>query len=240
MVAQIDPALHQAQQRVADRQGPGHADAGAGHVPPELRADQRPRAEIVDQDPADDAARGGPFEGLDHLAAVGVGQPDIEQQMDVRAGGVDVGHHGVDRRVGVRQQPPAVAADRPEAADGMPEAKQRGVVRRNRALEIVEVEPAVRRRQPGEHLAHAFDPPAPDIHLAEQNVGQHAEHRHRGDDHDPGEAGGGLAVGAQQDPDDQAHLDHDVKDHQGHDGEGTSCRERAVARRPHLRRADYN
>ena len=132
VVAQVDAAGKGPQKRVADRQAARHPDAGAAHRLPVLGADQGARAEIVGHRPAGDAAAGGADQRLDDLAAVIVGQPDVEQQVDMVGGRVDVGDHRIDRGVGIRQQPGRIAADRPEAADRMAELEQAAVAVRHR------------------------------------------------------------------------------------------------------------
>ena len=41
------------------------------------------------------------MEGVDDFAAIVIGQPDIEKEMDVGLGGVDIGDEGVDGGGGV-------------------------------------------------------------------------------------------------------------------------------------------
>ena len=124
MVAEVDAALERSQQGVADRQACGHAHACRAHRLPMLGADHRARAEVIGHGPAGHAAGGRALQGLDDLAAVVVRQPDVEQHMDVIRGGIDVGHHRVDRGVGVRQQARRVATHGLEPADRVAEPKE--------------------------------------------------------------------------------------------------------------------
>ena len=68
-----------------------------------LGANDRARTEVIGHGPTGHAAGSRPLQGLDDLAAVVIRQPDVEQHMNMIRCGVDVGHHRVDRGVGVGQ-----------------------------------------------------------------------------------------------------------------------------------------
>ena len=57
-------------------------------------------------------------QGLRHPGAIAVRQPDVEEQMDLLAGGVDIRHQARDGVIGIRGQMAAVTATGQEAADG--------------------------------------------------------------------------------------------------------------------------
>jgi hypothetical protein len=69
------------------------------------------------------------LQGLDDLAAVVIRQPDVEQHMDVIRCRIDVGHHRVDRGVGVRQKARGVATHGIEPAIEWPSKKATSVKR---------------------------------------------------------------------------------------------------------------
>ena len=129
VVAHVDAALERARQQEADRERHGEPHAGLGHALPVLGADHGAGAEIVGHGAAGDAAGGGALQRLDHLEAVGVGEPDVEADVDMALGGVDVGDDVVDDVVAVAEEPPAVAADRGEAGDRLADAEERQVGR---------------------------------------------------------------------------------------------------------------
>ena len=62
------------------------------------------RAERVNQHAAPDAAAHGPREGFDHPPRRAVGGEDVEDQVDVVIGRVDVAHEAVDDAVVVNQR----------------------------------------------------------------------------------------------------------------------------------------
>ena len=97
MVPEVDAALERTQQGVAYGQARQPRASPAGM----LGADDRARAKVIGHGPTGHAAGDRALQGLDDLAAVVVWQPDVEQHMDVIRCGIDVGHHRVDRGVGV-------------------------------------------------------------------------------------------------------------------------------------------
>ena len=76
------------------------------------------------------------FKASTTLRAVVVRQPDVEQHMDVIRCGIDVGHHRVDRGVGVRQKTRGVAPDGMETADRVAEPKEMPVTLGNDGSEV--------------------------------------------------------------------------------------------------------
>src|SRR6185295_7721673 len=63
-------------------------------------------------------------QGLDDLETVVIGQPDVEQHMDVILCGIDVVHNGVDHGIRVGHQLRSVAADGVETADRAAQLKE--------------------------------------------------------------------------------------------------------------------
>jgi hypothetical protein len=90
-------------------QARSHAHACPAHRLPMLGANDRARAEVIGHRPTGHASGSRALQGLDDLAAVVIRQPDVEQHMDVIRCRIDVGHHRVDRGVGVRQKARGVA-----------------------------------------------------------------------------------------------------------------------------------
>jgi hypothetical protein len=194
VVPQVDSPPERPQQGVADRQGRGQVDAGIPHGPPVVRTDHDLRAEVVGHGPAGDASSRGALQRLDDLAAVVVRQPDVEEQMDVVLGGVDVRDHGVDGGVGVREQVGRVAADRAEPADRMPEVEEMLEALRDLGLEVCLIPGHSRRelRHAIEYAAQPGDPPTADVYFAKEQIGGHPRHRHSDNDDHPGDTRGGL------------------------------------------------
>ena len=191
----------------------GQADARRLHGRPVFRADHDARTEPVRHGAAGDVARGGTLQRFDDLAAVRVRQPDVEQQVDVVLRGVDVGHHGVDGCVRVLQQVRPVAADRFKSVDRMPDPKQVRIAFRHVGLQILRVRSGSvgHVRHPREHLTHPRDAAPANVHLAEQDVGHDAHHRH-GDNHDdPGDPRRRLAMRPQQHPHAESELNQNVQ-----------------------------
>jgi hypothetical protein len=211
VVAHVDPALERAGEQESDRQRDGEEDAGLGHGVPVLGADHSAAAEVVGHRPAGHAALGGALQGVDDLETVMVGEPDVEADVDVVAGGVDVGDDVVDDIVGVAEEPAAIAADRREARDRLTDADERLVTGRHVGLGLALVPPDLGvGGQPGHRPLEAGDAAAADVGLAEEHVGEHADDRGHDDDHHPSEAGGRLAVRAQQRAADEEHLERHV------------------------------
>ena len=63
--------------------------------------------------------------GRPPFLAVVVRHPDVEEQVDVMRGVVDVGHHRIDRGIRVRHEVGLVAPDGLEAADGPADLEER-------------------------------------------------------------------------------------------------------------------
>ena len=107
--------------------------------------------------------------------------------MDVILGRVDVGDHRVDRGVGVGQQPRRVAADRLEPADRAAELEEMAVTLGNGGGRSRRV-PGGLGRDPRHALEDGVQPrhaATADVDLAQEQIRQHAQQRHRGDDHHP-------------------------------------------------------
>ncbi len=179
VIAQIDAPGECVQQRVADGQCPREVYPGLIHGPPVLRADQETGAQVVGHGPAGDAATRGALECLGHLQAIVVGQPDIEHQMDVIAGGVDVGHHGVDGGIRARHQFPAVAAYGLKRADRAADPKQMPVAIRDLGGRLRCICPGrvFQSRHLGDDPLCDPDVTPSEVDLAEQQIGQDAHHR---------------------------------------------------------------
>ena len=127
--------------------------------------------------------------------------------------GVDVGHHGVNGRVRILHQLRPVAADRFKSVDRMADPKQVRIAFRHVGLQILRVRSGSvgHVRHPREHLPHPRDAAPANVHLAEQDVGHDADHRHGDDHHDPGDARCRLAMRPQQHPHTERELDQDVQ-----------------------------
>ena len=205
VVAHVDAPLERAQQRVADGQGPGEPHARRCHVAPQGRVDERAGAEIVRHGPADDAASRRALQRLHHGAPAGVVEPDVEEHMDARAGGIDVLDHGGDGGGGIRQQLGPVSPHRQEMVHRLADAEQRDVALRDIRFRRRTGDALGRRqlRHRGAQLLHRL---SPEVHLAEQDVGDDAHHRRQRDHQHPGHARGGLAVRPEQGADDEDDL----------------------------------
>ena len=135
VIAQIHPTPqgpHQGgQQGIAGRQDPNQPDPRLRHPRPKGGTDQQARAQIIRHGPAGYPPPRRPDQGLRHPGAIAVRQPDVEEQMDPLAGGVDVRHQAGDGVIGIRGQPTLVTAAGPEAADGLTHLKE-GVIDRVR------------------------------------------------------------------------------------------------------------
>ena len=204
VVAQVEPADGQVAQAWNVVQRGQHAHAGVLQLPPARRADEGARAERIDHHAAGHAAPGGGADGVGHLAAVVVVQPDVEADVHVFARGGDVDHQGVDGGVGVAhgligrgvrvtQRRDAVAGDGRQAVDRAAEVEQRaglaaGWMRGGRRG----------RRQAFQGLAQPLRAAASDAGFAEQKVRHHADQRQQHDDRDPGGARGRRAVGPRE------------------------------------------
>lgn len=214
MIAQIDAAAKRAENRIVDRQCPLNLDAGARHLMPVRGVDQAVRAQIVDQRSACDAPGSRALQGLGHFQAVSVGQPDVEGEMHVIFGRVDIGDHALDALVRAGHELGTVAADGAEAADALTRLEQWRPPFRDTRSPVSELDADA----PG--LRHGFlgdlQPPdvsVPDIGLTEERVGNDADDWNRQNDNDPGDARQRAAVLSQQDPQNQAALDGNMQKH---------------------------
>ena len=228
VVAHVDAALERAREQEADRERHGDPHARLGHALPVLGADHGAGAEVVGHGAAGDAAGGGALQRLDHLEAVGVGEPDVEADVDMALGGVDVGDHVVDHVVAVAEELALVAADGGEAGDRLADAEERQVVGRHaRRLVLALVAADLGEGgQPRHGALEAGDAAAADVGLAEEHVGEHADDGRDDDDDHPGEARRRLAVRAEERAADEEDLQRHV------DGEQEPAREVAEAPEP--------
>ena len=123
VVAQVHACGEQGQERRLERGD----DLGAGFTQGsgQARFQERARAQRVDQDAASDAPFGGAQHGFGHALAGVVRQPDVEQQVDVVRGAVDVLDQSLDGLAGVGEQVDLVARTRVRLTDGVPEFRQR-------------------------------------------------------------------------------------------------------------------
>ena len=136
MIAQIDAPSQRTQERIADGQGGGHLNARLLHGFPVGGFDHDARAQSVGHHPAGDMACSRPFQRLDHFESVVIRQPDVEGQMDMILRSINIRDHGLDGRVGIRQQARAVATHGLEAIDRMSEPEEGGVSLWNFRLQI--------------------------------------------------------------------------------------------------------
>ena len=181
------------------------------HGLPVFGVDQDARAQAVGHRPAGDIACGGPFQRLDHLESVVVRQPDVEGQMDMILRGIDIRDHGLDGRVGIRQQARAVAAHGLEAIDRMADPEQGGVSLRNFRLKIwpIHSRGLGQVRHGGQHRAQATHTAAADTGFTEEDISQDADHRQNNHDHDPGHPRSRLPVWPQNDSRNHAEVDQE-------------------------------
>ena len=108
--------------------------------------------------------------------------------MDMVLGGINVRDHGLDGRVGIRQQARAVATHGLEAIDRVSEAEEVGVslwdfrlqIRRIHSRRLGKV------RHGGQHRAQATHTPAADTGFTQKDISQDADHGQNNDDNDPG------------------------------------------------------
>ena len=157
---------------------------------------------------------GGALQRLDDLQAVGVGEPDVEADVDVPLGGVDVGDHVVDDVVAVAEELAACCRRPPGSREIDWPTRKSGMQSRGHARLVALALVAADRGeggQPRHRALEAGDAAAADVGLAEEDVGEHADDRRDDDDDDPGEARGGLAVRAQQRAADEEDLQRDVE-----------------------------
>ena len=177
--------------------------AGLPHLLPQWRARQCARAQTVDHGPAGHAALRGTHQGMGHIGAGAVVQPDVVQHIDLVARGIHVGQH---LRTGMRaiaHELGPVAGQRYKAVDGRGIAEGRqplignggsclrhgaGCGRKGAApglTELAHIEPSAAR-----YTAQG--------HFPKQVVQQAAHIGQQHDDHEPGQPHIGPHVSAQQ------------------------------------------
>ena len=171
------------QQRIADRAEPAATCTPAvAHRLPMLGVDHdRARAQVIGHGPTGHAARRRPLQRLDHLEAVVVRQPDVEEQMDVILRGIDVGDHGLDAGIGVRQQSRLLPPTGSKPLTECPTRNRWHVALRNLRLKRWRFCSGRLRdiRHRGQHLMHATHPATTDVRLAQQKIGDDARPRAR-------------------------------------------------------------
>ena len=89
MVAEVDAAVEGTQQKVAY----GRAAATrtpAARIACQCSGDDRARAEVINHGPTGHTTGSRTFQCLDHLETIVIGQPDVEQHMNVFLCGIDV------------------------------------------------------------------------------------------------------------------------------------------------------
>ena len=173
-----------------------------------LGADDHARAEIIGHAEAGHAAGSRALQGLDDLGAVIVRQPDVEEHMDVIRCGIDVGHR-FDRGVGVRQKARGVATRGMEPADRVAEPKEMLVTLGSSGCKVRRVLVGVKwnRRHALEDRVQARHAATADVHLAQEQIGEHANKREHANDHYPCDSGSRVAMGPKQDPRDDSQLE---------------------------------
>ena len=209
MVAKVDSTMEGAQQQTAYRQARGRPHASRTHRLPVLGADDRARTEVIGHGPTGHTAGGRALQRLDNLQTVVIGQPDIEQYMDVILCAVDVGHHRVDHGIGVGHQLRSVAADGVETADRAAQLKDMPVTlgdvgcKRRRVLSEMTGE----RWHAPENGVQPLHATTADVHLAQEQIGEHAQQREHANDHYPCDSGRGGAMRPKQDSRDHRQLE---------------------------------
>lgn len=151
------------------------------------RAQERLAAHRVEQHPALDPSARGALDGVGDLQRAPVRLPDVEQQVGVVGGRVEVGDDRVEERVGVVQQRDAIAGERRQAGVRRGQAAQRlvGVARRGPVLRALTPEPGgpLLDVAPGVEVT----PRALRAHtrLADEQVHDRADHRREEQQHQP-------------------------------------------------------
>src|SRR5690606_2102401 len=83
VISDVDPAFQYSEQNIADALSTPQLHARLGHRSPVRAANEISRAQVIDDHAAGYAPLCGSYHGMRHLAAVPVGQPDVEQQVHV-------------------------------------------------------------------------------------------------------------------------------------------------------------
>ena len=123
VIAQIHTRPQGSQGCATYRQSDCGFDSGVLHGAPKRRTNDIARTESIGHHPADDPAFGRSAKGFDHLRAAVVGKPNVEIQMHMFFGPIDVTDHRVDRDAGVGHQIGAVSADGLKPIDGESDSK---------------------------------------------------------------------------------------------------------------------
>jgi hypothetical protein len=116
--------------------------------------------------------------------------------VNVTLGGIDIGHHLVDRDIAVGRDPGAVAVGRLKAVDGSGEREWSLMLAPPKLAGGSFVTRGPRQSCVDRSAARA--PLRANPRLAEDQIGDDAEQRDRNDNDDPGEPGRGFAVRAGQ------------------------------------------
>jgi hypothetical protein len=188
VIAQVDAPSQRTQQGIADGQGGSHLNAGRLHGFPMWGFDHDVRAQSIGHHPADDTACSRPFQRLDHFESVVIRQPDVKSQMDMILRSINICDHGLDGRVGIRQQGRAVATHGLEAIDRVSEPEEVGVSLWDFRLQIRRINSRGlgKVRHGGQHCVQATHAPAADTGFTEKDISQDADHGQNNHDNDPG------------------------------------------------------
>ena len=129
--------------------------------------------------------------------------------MDVIRCGIDVGRHRFDRGVGVRQKARGVATRGMEPADRVAEPKEMPVTLGSGGCKVRRVLVGVKwnRRHALEDRVQPLHAATADVHLAQEQIGEHANKREHANDHHPCDSGSRVAMGPKQDPRDDSQLE---------------------------------
>ena len=108
--------------------------------------------------------------------------------MDMILRSINICDHGLDGRVGIRQQARAITTHGLEAIDRIAEPEEVGVSLWNFRLQIrpIHSRGLGQVRHGGQHRAQATYTPAADTGFTEEDISQDADHGQNNHDHDPG------------------------------------------------------
>jgi hypothetical protein len=108
--------------------------------------------------------------------------------MDMILRSINVCDHGLDGRVGIRQQGRAVATHGLKAIDRVSEPEEVSVSLWNFRLQIrrIHSRDLGKVRHGSQHRAHATYTPAADTGFSEKDISQDTDHGQNNDDNDPG------------------------------------------------------
>ena len=129
--------------------------------------------------------------------------------MDVIRCGIDVRRHRVNRGVGVRQKARGVATRWMEPADRAAEPKEMPVTLGSGGRKVSRLLLGVKwnRRHALEDRVQPLHAATADVHLAQEQIGEHAKQREHANDHHPCDSGSRVAMGPKQDPRDDSQLE---------------------------------